>query len=310
MTTVQKTDIAKNVVLGSTSITVTRKPFSTISGPTKGQDIICFVGFCPNIGTRYQMIPVESLEQILAILAGDLSNEDNVNAVKDSSIYQSLVSSWAVGGRNAIIMRLGDTDELVDLTDDEKYQLIYDRLAVAYPLITDNEYIQYVVPIDAIAEGYTKENSSFLDFLKQAAFAMAKAINLGTFQQAIISTASSSVTILKNAESIRQKEDWQFRDPAQSYCYSSDLGWLPNNDAYRFVAVPAGRALFSYPEYDVSFEGGLAPAFAGLSAWLPYDVSSMGRILHGVRLFNPLSKDDADILSLAGYIPLGETARQ
>ena len=310
MSTIQKTDIDKSVVLGATKITVTRVPYRIASGPTAGQDIICLAGHCPGTGTDYDLIPVQSLEQILELFAGNMADTAAVAAVKASTMYSALVSCWVSGGRNLAILRLGDDADFDGLTDDQRYQLIYTKLGNAYSYITDNEYIQYIVPVEAPAEGYTKADTTFLDFMQQAAFAAAKAINTGSFVQVMLSTESSDVTILANAESIRKKEDWQFKDPGQSYCYSSTLGWLPNNDAYRFVAVPAGRALFSYPEFDVSFEGGLAPAIAGLSSSLQADVSSMGRVVPGVRLFTRLSQDDADALSLAGYMVLGETARQ
>jgi hypothetical protein len=125
--------------------------------------------------------------------------------------------------------------------------------------------------------------------------------------QALLSTREENGTLWMTSESLRRKEDWQFRDLEQSYCYSPTLGWIPGNDKYRFVAVPTGRAFFSSPEHEAFFEDGLAPAVAGLLSSLPTNVSITGRQLNVSEIKGPVLGSIADRLSVAGYMPVGQT---
>jgi hypothetical protein len=297
-------------------INITVTPNQPISGIPVDADVICLLGFMyeeepdPIVSLAdNKLVRITSIDSVLSLICGDISNVSALEKTRESSLFQAIVSTWQTGGKNLTFYSLGKTWELDNCTtEDAKMQLIYERLAGALPIVMGDGRVSIVVPIDAIAEGYTKEDNSLIDFMALCAEESASAMTYGNFIQCFVSTGVSDVTTLLNSESIRSKEDWQFRDPAKSYCYSPSLGWIPGNDMYRFVAVPAGRALFSYPEFGVSFVGGFAPALAGLTSSLGSDISITGRVIQSVHLIEPVSGTHADSLSNAGFIPLGESA--
>ena len=290
-------------------IRVTRKPFQ-VQSYRNGTEVVCLLGIFPGGQSKlWDLVQVGDIGSILLDMIDDPSNESDIEDARLTSLYRAIASVWSAGCHNIQIVNIGKQSEFDGLSKDDYHDLMFDRTGGGLYVSTNESIASIIVPVDAVAEGYLKTTGDFVDYLEQSANAAASAMSSGNFVQVVLSTGTSDVTLLTNSESIRRKEDWQFRDPDKSFCYSQTLGWIPTNDKYRFVAVPAGRAVQTYTSIGVGYLGGLAPAVAGLMGSLASGISLAGRILDNVSHENVLS-DPVDIQDLidAGYIPFGDNA--
>lgn len=306
----------RNTGLKAINVTVTENTSYGRDLLPVGRDIIVLAGFYDGSHDDYSIIPVRSVDQVITSIVGDLSDLDAVKAFKKTSIFKALVSCMMNGGRDIVLFKLGSLTEQASIAPgDDAMQYLFDKMKPdGYGTESvnwnsgglfhacDNEWFAYVIPVDAPAEGYTKSDGTHLDFMKLTALTCTHAMSNGVFVQAMLSTTSTNGTVLLNSESMRGKDTWQ-----SSYCYGQQVGWIPGNDAYRFAAVPAGRALFASQEEGTAFEFGLAPAVAGLATTMVDDVSIAGRKLNVSKLL-PVLGSTADDLSMAGFIPVGQSA--
>jgi hypothetical protein len=296
-------DKVGGVDLRAIHTTVTESSSISSSKLPVGRDIIVLVGFFDGPHENGSIIPVFSLDQVATSILGTLSDSKAVSELKRTSIFGAIVAAQMNGGTDIVLFKLGSLSELTSKeSKDDQMQYIYDSMETGILDAVDNEWFAYLIPVDAPAEGYLKSDGIFLDFTQLTAFACAKAMSNGVFVQAMLSTASTNGTVLLNSESMRGKEAWQ-----SEYCYGQQVGWIPGNDAYRFAAVPAGRALFASADHGTAFEHGLAPAVAGLATTLGDDISLAGRKLNVSKLL-PVLGSTADEMSVAGFIPVGQSA--
>lgn len=293
---------AKGIDLRAIHVSVTDSSSVSNDKLPVGRDIIVLAGFFDGPYETRTIVPVFSVDQITHSIVGDLSNLDAVKAFKQTSIFQAIVSARMNGGTDIVLFKFGSLSEWTSkVSTDDQMQYLYDSMEAGLMDAVDNEWFGYLIPVDAPAEGYTKSDGTFLDFTQLTSFACTQAMSNGVFVQAMLSTASTNGTVLLNSESLRGKELWQL-----SNCYGQH-GWMPGADAYRFAAVPAGRALFASLDHGTAFEHGLAPAVAGLATTLGDDVSLAGRKLNVSKLL-PVLGSTADEMSMAGFMPVGQSA--
>jgi hypothetical protein len=311
----RETTNIRGIKLDGMKVTINSTAIASFGSYVEGEDTVLIMGFIPSMNEDlsagdtediYEITPVGELSSFLGSIVGDLSNEQAVESFKQSDIYKAVVSCRKNGAQNIAVLKMGSTQmlESVSITDDEHYDFLYERLFTALPIAVTLDDIDYLVPLDIPAEGYTRDDGTHLDFMSLCADACFDSAKTGHIIQCVMSTMSNSSTIWMNSESIKAKEAWQL-----TYCYSPIKNkWVPDNDKYRFVAVPTGRALFSYQDHSLSFEQGLAPALAGKLASLKDNMSVMGRTLSCYRPMTPVLGSTADNLSIVGFMPTGQTA--
>lgn len=184
-----------------------------------------------------------------------------------------------------------------------------DGLGGGYVDVEDTEYTIFTPTNQIIMnDEYTTGTFRFTrrtvyDFLDMLATVCAEAMSKGFIVQSMINAEETSVTNLTNNEMLIRKEAWQ-----SYYCLSDKLGWVVNNDKFRFVACPPGRATF-LGEGGYPFEYGLGPTLAGLMSILDDDIAVTGRVVRSVRLQLDLTSSEADSLSAKGFVPFGDTVR-
>jgi hypothetical protein len=265
---------------------------SVISYPVD-TDLIVIVGFFDSSDSVGELIPVASLQHgIASCKALDEFNRPTSNTAK------LLISTWEAGGRSIALYRAGDPSQLENLTDEQRFSVIYDAYELAYQELTAYEFIDYLIPADVCFEDSSNERWFHQQLATWCAHFYGESESI---IQGVMSTRSEDPVSAMLSPAMSYKIYYQTTE-----CRLNGV-WFPEADPYRFVSVAAGRGLHYSPQTNASFECGLAGSLAGVSASQKTDVSAMGRRINNISLKHIVSRSEAEELTKRGFIPFGLT---
>jgi hypothetical protein len=86
-----------------------------------------------------RVIPKESTESL----------EDYHSRLMDNEIFKTVASMWAVGGRNILIIKAADTDDIPNNTFQNKWEFIYSKTKIALEYAAELEFVGLIYSVDA-----------------------------------------------------------------------------------------------------------------------------------------------------------------
>jgi hypothetical protein len=286
--------------LGAARITVRSASWRTANTIDRAFDSVIIAGDLPGDAEVYSLVPATDLFELAESVLGDLSDEDEVRAFLSLPTVKAAAMALAGGARSVGIVKAYRTEDRERYGDDAYKESVHDNIDAIVKAMADAYITGYIVPIALCAEGDVLSDGTYLDGMAAVAAACARSHQEGWPVQAVMRAASTDGTVLVNSEAMRRKQAWQ-----EENCYAPAHGVVPQNDMYRFVAVPAGRCTAFYRGAAVASEDATAPLVAGVLSSLPDDVSIAGRLLPVRSISLDTAIVGPDALSIAGFMPVG-----